>query len=277
MSNRVFYVIFTLILAIGIIIHPVEAAEPVPVSTSTDIYYTGDYIVVFGQVDTIFESMPVIIRVHHDVNLVEVAQVDVAKDGTYVKSFNASGTQWENEGTYQISVKYSTQSVETTFEFFNEIVDKSSAVFPVDIPNSGTFDVGYTIRGGEIKDIDMDKERNSLLIETEVNTNGSLVLKLPRESFDANSNGIDETFIVLISKRASASEIEYFEQTKYEEIGTSSEYRTIRIPLESDDRWIEVVGTYVIPEFGSIAMMILLAATASAIIASKSKFSIRYN
>ena len=276
MSNRIFYVIFTLTLVISLAIHPIEAAEAVTISTSSDIYYSGDYVVVFGTVGTIFEGMPVIIRIHNDANLVEIAQVNVAKDGTYFKSFNASGSQWVNEGTYQASAKYATEVAETTFEFFAQVIDKSSAVFPVDIPNSGTFDIGYTIRGGEVKNINMDKERNSLLIETTVDSNGNLVLKLPRENFDAQTNNDeDEIFIVLISK--GTNNAEDFAQTQYEEIGTSSDYRTIRIPLEQGDKWIEVVGTYVIPEFGSIVMMILLAATASAIIVSKSKLSIRYN
>jgi len=276
MSNRIFYVIFTLTLVISLAIHPIEATEAVTISTSSDIYYSGDYVVVFGTVGTIFEGMPVIIRIHNDANLVEIAQVNVAKDGTYFKSFNASGSQWVNEGTYQASAKYATEVAETTFEFFAQVIDKSSAVFPVDIPNSGTFDIGYTIRGGEVKNINMDKERNSLLIETTVDSNGNLVLKLPRENFDAQTNNDeDEIFIVLISK--GTNNAEDFAQAQYEEIGTSSDYRTIRIPLEQGDKWVEVVGTYVIPEFGSIVMMILLAATASAIIVSKSKLSIRYN
>ena len=276
MFNRIFYVIFTLTLVISLAIHPIEATEAVTISTSSDIYYSGDYVVVFGTVGTIFEGMPVIIRIHNDANLVEIAQVNVAKDGTYFKSFNASGSQWVNEGTYQASAKYATEVAETTFEFFAQVIDKSSAVFPVDIPNSGTFDVGYTIRGGEVKNINMDKERNSLLIETTVDSNGNLVLKLPRENFDAQTNNDeDEIFIVLISK--GTNNAEDFAQAQYEEIGTSSDYRTIRIPLEQGDKWVEVVGTYVIPEFGSIVMMILLAATASAIIVSKSKLSIRYN
>ena len=276
MSNRIFYVIFTLTLVISLAIHPIEATEAVTISTSSDIYYSGDYVVIFGTVGTIFEGMPVIIRIHNDANLIEIAQVNVAKDGTYYKSFNASGSQWVNEGTYQASAKYATEVAETTFEFFAQVIDKSSAVFPVDIPNSGTFDIGYTIRGGEVKNINMDKERNSLLIETTVDSNGNLVLKLPRENFDAQTNNDeDEIFIVLISK--GTNNAEDFAQAQYEEIGTSSDYRTIRIPLEQGDKWVEVVGTYVIPEFGSIVMMILLAATASAIIVSKSKLSIRYN
>jgi len=79
----------------------------------------------------------------------------------------------------------------------------------------------------------------------------------------------------LISK--GNNESEDFVQVEYEEIATSSDYRTIRIPLEEGDRWIEVIGTYVIPEFGSIAIIILVVAVSSAIIMSKSKFSVRYN
>ena len=62
-----------------------------------------------------------------------------------------------------------------------------------------------------------------------------------------------------------------------EEIAVSSDYRTIRIPLEEGDRWVEVIGTYVIPEFGSIVIIILIVSVSSAIIISKSRFSVRYN
>jgi len=153
------------------------------------------------------------------------------------------------------------------------VIEKSSSVFPVQIPNSGTFDVGYTIRGGEVTGIDMNMDRYSLLVDSTVNTNGNLVLKLPRESFDAQkSDGKDNTFIILISKEN--NEPEDFVQVEYEEIATSSDYRTIRIPLEEGDKWIEVIGTYVIPEFGSIVVIILVVAVSSAIIISKSRFSV---
>jgi predicted secreted protein with PEFG-CTERM motif len=253
-----------------------EAADQISLLTSSDIYYSGDYVVVFGSVNTIFENMPITIQIYHGSNLVDVAQVAVAQDGTFVKSFNAVGQQWEGEGTYTVRAQYtSTQIGETTFEFFSQMIEKSSAVFPVNIPNSGTFDVGYTIRGGEVTGIDMNLDRYSLLVETTVNVNGNLVLKLPRESFDAQSNGKDNTFIILISKENNKPED--FVQVEYEEVATSSDYRTIRIPLEEGDKWIEVVGTYVIPEFGSIVIIILVVAVSSAIIISKSRFSVRYN
>ena len=277
MSNsRIFCVIFTLTLAV-MVFNAAEAEESISLSTTNDIYYNGDYIVVFGNVSTIFENMPITIQIYYETSLIDIAQVPVAKDGTFVKSFSATGKQWKDEGVYTVRAFYTpTQIAEITFEFFSQVIDKSSKVFPVNIPNSGTFDVGYTVRGGEVNSISMNQERYSLLVETTMNSNGNIILKLPRESFDAQkSNGAAETFIVLISK--GSNEPENFVQIEYEEIAISSDYRTIRIPLEDGDKQIEVIGTYIIPEFGSIVFIILIVAISSAIIISKSKLSVRYN
>ena len=275
-NSRVFCIMLTLTLTIGMVFNAAEAVNQISLSTSNNIYYSGDYVVIFGAVNTIFENMPLTIQIYYKSNLVDVAQVIVAQDGTFVKSFNAVGQQWKEEGTYTIRAQYtSTQIAETTFEFFSQVIDKSSAVFPVQIPNSGTFDVGYTIRGGDVTKINMSMDRYSLLVETTMNSNGNLILKLPKESFDAQSDGENNTFIILISKEN--NEPEDFVQVEYEEIATGDNYRTIRIPLEDGDKWIEVVGTYVIPEFGSIVIIILVVAVSSAIIISKSRFSVRYN
>ena len=272
-NNRIFCVILTRTFAISMIFQAAETVDEVTLSTSDDVYYNGDHVVVFGNVGTIFENLPITIQIYHEQNLISVAQVPVANDGTFVASFYATGSKWKDEGSYTIRAQYtSTQIAETTFEFFTQAIDKSSAVFPVDIPNSGTFDVGYTVRGGEVKDVVMNMERYSLLVETTMDTNGNIILKLPRDSFDAQNDGTDTTFIILISKQNNVAED--FMQVEYEEIAVSPDYRTIRIPLEEGDKWIEVIGTYVIPEFGSIAIIILVVAVSSAIIMSKSKFSV---
>jgi len=274
-NNRIFCIILTLTLGISMIFQAAEAVDEVTLSTSNDIYYDGDHVVIFGNVSTFFENLPMTIQIYHEANLISVDQVPVAKDGTFVSSFYATGSKWKDDGTYTIRGQYTpTQIAETTFEFFSQMIDKSSAVFPVNIPNSGTFDVGYTVRGGEVKDVVMNQERYSLVVETIMTSNGNIILKLPRDSFDAQNDDTDTTFIILISKQNNAAD---FMQVEYEEIAVSSDYRTIRIPLEEGDKWIEVIGTYVIPEFGSVVIIILVVAVSSAIIMSKSKFSVRYN
>ena len=277
-NGKIFCIVLTLTLAICISFHAAEAVDAITLSTSKEIYYNGDHVVIFGNVSTFFENLPITIQIYYEANLVGVAQVPVAKDGTFVSSFYATGSKWKDEGTYTIRGQYTpTQIAETTFEFFSQAIDKSSAEFPVQIPNSGTFDVGYTIRGGDIFSIIMDQERYSLAVTLQdVNSNGNLILKLPTESFDAKTDGENIDFIVLISKE-STDIYENFMQVEYEEIATGDNYRTIRIPLEEGDQFIEVVGTYVIPEFGSIVIIILVVAVSSAIIISKSRFSVRYN
>ena len=274
--TRVLCIIFTLVLAIGMTIHTAEADDDITISTGHEIYYSGDFVVIFGSVQTVFPDMPVTIKIIQDSNVVRVAQIEVAKDGTFYESFKASGPYWTNDGTYQISAQYSTMTEVIAFEFYQKMINQSSAAFPISIPNSGSFDVGYTIRGGEVNDMSMNKVRSSLLIETTMNSNGNLILKLPRESFDSQKNdGVDDTFIILVSKGNNAPED--FAQVQYDEIGTGSDYRTIRIPLEEGDKWIDIIGTYVIPEFGSIAIIILVVAVTSTIIISKSRLSVRYN
>jgi len=275
-NSKIFCIIFTLMLGI-LVFHTAEAEESLSVSTSNDVYYDGDYIVIFGSVKTIFENMPITIQIYYDTNLITIAQPDVAKDGTFAASFYATGTKWSEDGTYTVRVQYtSTEMGTTTFEFFNQMIDESSEIFPVDIPNSGTFNVGYTMRGGEVNDIQMVQERYSLLVAIDAVSNGNLILKLPKDSFDAQNDGKNGDFIILVSKD-NANVGENFVQVEYEEIAVSSDYRTIRIPLEEGDKWVEVIGTYVIPEFGSIVIIILVVAVSSAIIMSKSKFSVRYN
>jgi len=275
-NSKIFCVIFTLMLGI-LVFHTAEAEESLSVSTSNDVYYDGDYIVIFGSVKTIFENMPITIQIYYDTNLITIAQPDVAKDGTFAASFYATGTKWNEDGTYTVRAQYtSTEMGTTTFEFFNQMIDESSEIFPVDIPNSGTFNVGYTMRGGEVNDIQMVQERYSLLVAIDAVSNGNLILKLPKDSFDAQNDGKNGDFIILVSKD-NANVGENFVQVEYEEIAVSSDYRTIRIPVEEGDKWVEVIGTYVIPEFGSIVIIILVVSVSSAIIISKSRFSVSYN
>ena len=279
-NSRIFCIIFTLALAI-MVFHAAEAVETITLSTANNLYYDGDHVVVFGSVNTTFEDMPITIQIYYGSNLVSIAQPEVATDGTFVATFYATGSKWKEEGTYTVRAQYTpTQIAEISFEFFSQMIDTSAAAFPVDIPYSGTFPVGYTMRGGEVNNITMNQERYSILVETTMNSNGNIILKLPRESFDAQkSNGEDNTFIILISKSTvNLAELDAnFVQVEYEEIATSADYRTIRIPLEEGDKQIEVVGTYIIPEFGSIVIIILVVAVSSAIIISKSRFSVQYN
>ena len=263
-----------LILAIAVVIAgtaPIfaEALDPLSVTLSKDVYNKGDILVVYGNVPIVFEDIPdLTIQILFDQQVIEIAQIKVAKDGTFAKDFNTNAEKWAHDGQYTAKVYYTEDLfTETYFQFFQNIVTETSSVFPIDIPNSGTFDLEYTASGFDIKDAELNQDRYSILIEITENSGGNLVLKLPRESFDSKTgDDTDEIFIVLVSKD---KEDENFIEVQITEIETTSDFRTINIQIEEDEKFIEIIGTYVIPEFGSIVIMILLVAITSAIIISK--------
>ena len=276
-----YYRIIFIVIAVGITfgLTPTIAAveDPISVSTSRDIYYENDIIIVFGKVTSILNELPVTIQLYHEDSLIAVDQVEIALDGTFATDFRAKGNFWKEDGTYIVRAFYTPEKIaEKTFQFFKKLSGGTSSLFPIDIPNSGSFDLGYSIIGGEVRDIILNQDNYSLLIEINADSNGNLVLKLPRENIESKTNdGMDEIFIILISKTGLDSED--FVEVQFEEIETGPDFRTVRIQFEEDDRWIKIVGTYVIPEFGTIVTMILLIAVTTTIVMYKSKFSIKYN
>ena len=131
-----------LILAIGVIIVgtiPIfaDALDPLVVTLSKDVYNKGDILVVYGNVPIVFEDIPdLTIQILFDEQVVDIAQIKVAKDGTYAKDFNTNAEKWSHDGQYTVKVYYTEEIfTEVYFQFFQNIVTETSSVFPVDIPN----------------------------------------------------------------------------------------------------------------------------------------------
>ena len=268
-STNIFLILTIAVVIAGTAPIFAEALDPLSVILSKDVYNKGDILVVFGTTPIVFEDVPdLTIQILFDQQVIEIAQIKVAKDGTFAKDFNTNAEKWAHDGQYTVKVYYTEDLfTEIYFQFFQNIVTETSSVFPIDIPNSGTFDLEYTASGFDIKDAELNQDRYSILIEITENSGGNLVLKLPRESFDSKTgDDTDEIFIVLVSKD---KEDENFIEVQITEIETTSDFRTINIQIEEDEKFIEIIGTYVIPEFGSIVIMILLVAITSAIIISK--------
>ena len=277
MNYRIIFIIIAVGITFGLTPSIAAVEDPISISTSKDLYYENDVIVVFGKVTSTLGGLPVTIQLYHEDSLIAVDQVKIALDGTFATDFIAKGHYWSDDGTYIVRAFYTPEKIaEKTFQFFKKLSGGTSSLFPVDIPNSGSFDLGYSIIGGEVRDIILNQDNYSLLTEINADSNGNIVLKLPRENIESKTNnGVDEIFIILISKTGLDSGD--FVEVQFEEIETGPDFRTVRIQFEEDDRWIKVIGTYVIPEFGTMVTMILLIAITTTIVMYKSKFSIKYN
>ena len=247
--------------------------QKIELKSDNTAYEEGDIITITGTVEKVIPGMPISLQVFFGTNLIQVSQVKVSQDGQFSDTFTAAGPQWNNEGTVLIRANYGGDgSSELEIEFFKNTSGEYISTFEVEIKNGGTFDVPYTIKGGIVSSMELDEKDLSLDINIFMETDGILEIKLLRNNIDSTSNnGQDIDFIVLIHEENSEFPI----QTDYSEIISDDIHRAISIPIRDGDTKIEIVGTYVIPEFGTIAMIVLAVAIASIIaVSAKSRLSI---
>jgi len=263
-------VIFYTLMILGVISIGTVFAQGslISVQTSDNNYTEGDTIIISGNIVTIIGDTQVTMQLFQEGNLIEIAQIKVSQDGNYSHIIIAQGPLWKNQGSYMVKATYGEGNIaETLFDYTpeSEIIEITKD-FPVDAGNSGTFDAKYTITGGTVESIEIEPENLGLLVKINSLDDGKIILELPRESIDAEKqNGKDEKFIILINDA----------QTTYDEIKSDSTVRTIGINFEKGDSEIQIIGTYVIPEFGTIVMIILTIGILASILLTKNKFQIK--
>ena len=234
------------------------------ITTSRNFYEDGNVIVISGHAKPIMQNVPIIIQIITDGRLVDVAQIMIAQDGSFSHTWIAEGPLWKNSGDYFVKASYGMQTIESRFEFIaSKKAEMVKDVFEVDAGQSGTFDIQYTITGGSIEYIKVEPPIFGLVIGIESADNGKLVVELPREYIDAiDQNGADEIFIIVIDDK----QVPYLEKPSQ-----NQDTRKISFNFEQGDKTIEVIGTRVIPEFGSLTVIVLVITVMATIITAKSK------
>ena len=109
------------------------------------------------------------------------------------------------------------------------------------------------------------------MVQINASDDGKIILDLTRKYIDAEKqNGKDEVFIILIEKQNGE-----IIETTYNEETTYSEIRTVTINFEEGDSEIQIIGTYVIPEFGTIVMIILTMGIMVSILLTRNRFQFK--
>ena len=169
--------------------------------------------------------------------MIQVSHVKVSPDGKFTDRFTAAGPQCNNEGTVTINADYGGESTELNIEFFKNTSGEFTSNYEVKIPEGGTFDVQYTMKGGIISSMDVDQKNLSLVINIATSSDGNLNINLPRDSIDSiGNNGQDIDFIVLMYE--GNSEIPIQTDVRKGEVG--NEFRSIDIPVKDGDTKIEI-------------------------------------
>jgi len=263
-----------LIASIGIA--PAFGQSSIVVTTDKPSYSEGDVILVTGEVSRLLGGYALAVTViAPNGNLVSIDQLTVGADKKFSTSVAAGGALMKIEGTYTVTVQYGdnkNNSATTSFEFGgstttppSEVVQKSTVTDTTVSVEGSTDLIGYVITGGKLLGIITDFDANSLIISIQADEDGVLTLTIPRSVLDALfENGEDDDFFVLIDG----------EEVDFDETTTSTD-RTLTITFPAGAEEIEIIGTFVIPEFGTIAAMILAVAIISIIaISAKSRLSV---
>jgi len=253
-------------------------------------YLEGETISISGEIENMIASNQISLIIQSpNGNLVALDQMTIGSDKQFSTEIKLGGKLMKQEGTYTIKVQYGEQSITTSFEFGgvidvpeNElaetivedtvedivmedsvIVDSIVTATTLTIQDSTDL-ISYEITNGKITNVIPDLDAVSLLIDIEAIDNGAITLTIPRSVLDSTINGSDDEFFVLVDG----------EEVYFEEITTSTD-RTLTIEFLAGSEQIEIIGTFVIPEFGTIAAMILAVAIISIIaISAKSRLSI---
>ena len=261
--------------------------ESVIVSTDKSSYSANDVILISGEIKYIAlgNQLSLIIQSPNG-NIAYIGQMTVNSDNQFSTEINPGGSYWKIPGTYTIQITQNENNqANTSFEFkgitnvpenkleqniMEDIVtDDPVIIYSIVTATTLTIQestdlISYEITNGKITNVIPDLDAVSLLIDIEAINDGSITLTIPRLVLDATINDKDDEFFVLVDG----------EEVDFEEISTLTD-RTLTIEFLAGSEQIEIIGTFVIPEFGTIAAMILAVAIISIIaISAKSRLSI---
>jgi len=271
MNFHICYVLLVIFVVAGTGITSAFAA-PISIETDSDVYDHSSIITVTGQIANVDPNyLAVALKVlSPNGNIAGVAQPGVNNDGSFMGTFNTSGYSWKNNGTYQIIATY--QKIDTTISI--EIKDAietgmtaetAAATAPIAETEAASF---YEFPEGQIAyDITCSTTSPSFIgngddstldIYIDATDDGVLTISLDESIIKPFEDG---TFFVLVNNE----ETQDFVQ----------EGNKLTIPCNVGDEKISIVGSWAIPEFGTIAVMILVVAIVSIIIVSaKTKLSL---
>ena len=247
------------------------------IATEKEAYAAGETVTIIGHL-AIDENSPVILQiVSPNGNLIRVEQLSPDSEQNFtVDVATEIGGVWKETGTYVIKATHYYDSFETQFDYggmisaavkSSETLSESEMGQTVDPLSGGTnvitiedYDILYQITGAKIIKIIPDVENKSLIIEIETFSDGELMLTIPKQILDTNEGD----FFVLVDG----------EETNHDSSSTDDTW-TLIIPFYNGSEEIEIIGTFVIPEFGTIAAIILAVAITSIIaISAKSKLNL---
>ena len=239
---------------------------PLAISTDKANYDAGDAIIISGILqDNITPGYQVALMVISPIgNIVSIAQLSPDNDNKFSEIIRSGeGGVWKESGTYTVEAKYNNMKADTHFDFDSGIIKETPSISTgasveeenITVSVDGEiFSVKYSIENGTVTAAYIDIETKSLIIVIDSSDDGVITLTLPNSLITSDEYG----YFILVDGE---------EADNYDESSTSSS-TTLTIPFGAGTEQIEIIGSWVVPEFGAIAGLVLAVAIISIIVLS---------
>ena len=267
MISKVLFILVGIMAIAGanLVLQPISADDGITIETDSDTYNHSSMIILTGHITAVDQNeVPVTIMViSPNGNIATIAQVSVNADGVFSTTFNTAGNGMKYDGTYQIQASYgfieTAISIELTNAIESAMTSDTNEIAETTIEDAiRDGQINYTIDGGVITSFFANGDENSLVLYVKATDDGILNISLHEDIIKPFDDG---TYFVTVN----SEEIQDFEQI----------VNQLSIPFNADTEKITIFGGWAIPEFGTIAIMILVVAIVSIIaLSAKTKLSI---
>ena len=240
---------------------------PIDISTDSDTYDHNSTIEITGTVSTVRAGAAVAIVVSGPMGIVSVDQITPSADGSFSSSVGTASNLMKYDGEYKIKATYGDKSINDTVTVTLEGGIAAGSLSGGDDHHEGehheaeaydlTDDVSTSISGGDIASVTAGN--NSVVIAIhDAEDGGELTLTVASDVLTPFDDG---SYFVLVDGEESDD--------------ASQDGNTVTIPLEFGVESVEIIGTHVVPEFGTIAAIVLAVAIIAIIaVTSKSRLSL---
>jgi len=216
--------------------------------------YTYDHnsiISVSGHSNLNNPETPILITVTNPIgNLVTVQQIMVAPNSDFNVKFNSGGPLWTKDGMYIIKAQGGGQS--TVFKTQVELTGgvPTGVECAVNELNANDYCIPYSITGATVSSSSLNTKNKSIVIMLSDSDDGTLAIK-------PSTDIIKGISLVLVDGQ------------EWDDVTIIGNDVTIMFPAGTEE--IEVIGTFVIPEFGSFAVLILIVAIITGVVFSRKR------
>ena len=260
------------IFTAGITSEVSAAGFTITMETDNAVYDHASVITVTGNVEPVdpnSSDVTIIIVRAVPSGIAGIAQVSVNSDGDFSTTINTASHGMKYDTTYLIKAQYVDAEITVSIELTaaDETYSSESVTATTVTPETET-SLSELVGGGPIEyDLTCsatsptfwpNADDSTLEIHMEATHDGTLTITLHEEVIKPFGDG---TFFVFVN----GEEVQDFVQ----------DGNTLIIPCKAGDEKIEIVGSWAVPEFGTIAAMILVVAIVAIIaVSAKTKLSL---